>query len=258
MATVKDLLRAETLRLGSVAPVAGGNAVDLIGVAKAGTVKYVLPETGYVGLCARTPLNVWTGLECNGLAAQSRSNAGESFSTLYIYGRKGDSVNITVESTDAVGWLRFVKAIGGRGVNCPTLSAIFEKGGGLCLRLKTASETSVKQAADWLSHLHNAPSSSRLSAHRQSKGLTNTSRPQTAMSPYGLRAPLALRWSSVSITPYSSFHRTPPPRGGKRRYLVPVARSFTTHFGGAGSSEGRPTSFLLSVASNNARMEVAA
>jgi hypothetical protein len=58
--------------------------------------------------------------------------------------------------------------------------------------------------------------------------------------------------------PYSSFHRTPPPRGGKRRYLVPVARSFTTHFGGAGSSEGRPTSFLLSVASNNARMEVAA
>ena len=95
-------------------------------------------------------------------------------------------------------------------------------------------------------------------AHRQSKGLTNTSRPQTAMSPYGLRAPLALRWSSVSITPYSSFHRTPPPRGGKRRYLVPVARSFTTHFGGAGSSEGRPTSFLLSVASNNARMEVAA
>ena len=155
MATVKDLLRAETLRLGSVAPVAGGNAVDLIGVAKAGTVKYVLPETGYVGLCARTPLNVWTGLECNGLAAQSRSNAGESFSTLYIYGRKGDSVNITVESTDAVGWLRFVKAIGG--VNCPTLSAIFEKGGGLCLRLKTASETSVKQAADWLSHLHIAP-----------------------------------------------------------------------------------------------------
>lgn len=115
MATVKDLLRAETLRLGSVAPVAGGNAVDLIGVAKAGTVKYVLPETGYVGLCARTPLNVWTGLECNGLAAQSQSNAGESFSTLYIYGRKGDSVNITVESTDAVGWLRFVKAIGGGG-----------------------------------------------------------------------------------------------------------------------------------------------
>lgn len=82
--------------------------------------------------------------------------------------------------------------------------------------------------------------------------------PKTAMSPYGLRAPLALRWSSVSITPYSSFHRTPPPRGGKRRYLVPVARSFTTHFWGAGSSEGRPTSFLLSVASNNARMEVAA
>ncbi len=29
-------------------------------------------------------------------------------------------------------------------------------------------------------------------------------------------------------------------------------------FWGAGSSEGRPTSFLLSVASNNARMEVAA
>lgn len=34
MATVKDLLRAETLRLGSVAPVAGGNAVDLIGSQK--------------------------------------------------------------------------------------------------------------------------------------------------------------------------------------------------------------------------------
>lgn len=127
MATVKDLLRAETLRLGSVAPVAGGNAVDLIGVAKAGTVKYVLPETGYVGLCARTPLNVWTGLECNGLAAQSRSNAGESFSTLYIYGRKGDSVNITVESTDAVGWLRFVKAIGGRGGLTALLSQLFSR-----------------------------------------------------------------------------------------------------------------------------------
>ena len=259
MATVKDLLRAETLRLGSVAPVAGGNAVDLIGVAKAGTVKYVLPETGYVGLCARTPLNVWTGLECNGLAAQSRSNAGESFSTLYIYGRKGDSVNITVESTDAVGWLRFVKAIGGGGVNCPTLSAIFEKGGGLCLRLKTASETSVKQVADWLSHRHNAPSSSRLSAHRQPQGFVTTSRPQTAMSLFGLRAPLALLWSSLAVAAaYSSFHRTPPPRGGERRYLVPVARSLTTHFGGAGSSKGRSTSFLLSVASNNHYMEVAA
>lgn len=45
MATVKDLLRAETLRLGSVAPVAGGNAVDLIGVAKAGTVKLFLRAT---------------------------------------------------------------------------------------------------------------------------------------------------------------------------------------------------------------------
>lgn len=144
------------------------------------------------------------------------------------------------------------------GVNCPTLSAIFEKGGGLCLRLKTASETSVKQAADWLSHLHNAPSSSRLSAHRQSQGIASTPRPQTAMSSCGLRAPLALRWSSVSITPYSSFHRTTPPCGGKRRYLVPVARSFTTHFGGAGSSKGRSTSFLLSVASNNHYMEVAA
>ena len=63
---------------------------------------------------------------------------------------------------------------------------------------------------------------------------------------------------SASVTVELRIHRTPPPRGGKRRYLVPVARSFTTHFGGAGSSEGRPTSFLLSVASNNARMEVAA
>lgn len=35
MATVKDLLRAETLRLGSVAPVAGGNAVGWLRFVKA-------------------------------------------------------------------------------------------------------------------------------------------------------------------------------------------------------------------------------
>lgn len=267
MATVKDLLKTAILTGAVQATRVKANDVVEVSVDgdnyTSGEQTIISPVDGYFSMAVSDTEGSdrkYMGLKvhADGVEQSATVNDSELSYSCHVPVKKGSSVRIRSRGSSKVWWAHFVKVIGG-GVNCPTLSAIFEKGGGLCLRLKTASETSVKQAADWLSHLHNAPSSSRLSAHRQPQGFVTTSRPQTAMSLFGLRAPLALLWSSLAVAAaYSSFHRTPPPRGGERRYLVPVARSLTTHFGGAGSSKGRSTSFLLSVASNNHYMEVAA
>lgn len=269
MATQKDLLKTAILKVGSNGAMPSNQTITLVNKTNFNSpnsnehVGYVAPCDGVLsaffqgsGINSGTTPGVDI-VDADGRREAARTTDGSVHMTL----RKGCAASARYyEASQSVAqWIvRFTKTIGGGYKRyLPTLSRnLF--GGALWLRLKTTSETSVKQAADWLSHRHDAPSSSRLSAHRQSQGIASTPRPQTAMSLRGLRAPLALRWSSVSIPPYSSFHRTTTPCGGKRRYLVPVARSFTTHYGGAGSSKGRSTSFLLSVASNNHYMEVAA
>lgn len=266
MATQKDLLKTVILKGAVQATRVKANDVVDVSVAgdnySSGEQTIISPVDGYFSMAVSDTEGSnrqYMGLKVHADGVEQSATVNDSGLSYacHVPVKKGSSVRISTRGSSKVWWAHFVKVIGG--VNCPTLSAIFEKGGALWLRLKTTSETSVKQAADWLSHRHAAPSSSRLSAHRQPQGFVTTSRPQTAMSLFGLRAPLALWWSSLAVaTAYSSFHRTPPPRGGERRYLVPVARSFSTHFGDLDSSKGRSTSFLLSVASNNHYMEVAA
>ena len=266
MATQKDLLK--TAILSGAVQATRVKANDFVDVSvdgdnySSGEQTFISPFDGYFSISvsdADVSNRQYMGVKIHADGVEQSATVNDSGLSYacHVPVKKGSSVKIASRGSSKVWWAHFVKVIGGGHKRyLPTLSRN-RFGGALWLRLKTTSETSAKQAADWLSQLHNT-SSSRLSAHRQSQGIVNTSRPQTAMPLFGRRAPLALRWSSVLMPPYSSFHRTTQLCGGKRRCLVPVARSFTTHFGVRGSSKESSTSFLLSVASNNARMEVAA
>lgn len=116
MATLKDLIKTETLKVGATSCAPSGSVVDLAGILRDGNTEYVLPESGYVSLCAPSPINTWAGLSCNEIASQARSDAADSWVTHHIYGKKGDVVKITVDKVSRIGWVRFVKAIGG-GIN---------------------------------------------------------------------------------------------------------------------------------------------
>ena len=169
---------------------------------------------------------------------------------------KGHEVRIaTMDAT--VNYLRFIKVIGG---GCsrylPSLSRN-RFGGALWLRLKTASETLQKQGADRF-YRRVSKLSLRRSALQHRKESASMSLQRTAMSLFGVRVRRVSPQKYVSTDLYSCCQLTPLPRGGERGFLAPVAKSFTTHFGALDSSKASSTSFLLSVASNNARMEVAA
>lgn len=167
---------------------------------------------------------------------------------------KGHEVRIvTMDAT--VNYLRFIKVIGGGHKRyLPTLSRN-RFGGALWLRLKTTSETLSRLAAGSRSRLSVA-SSSRASHLHLAREIASTCRQQTVFASFGLRVPVStLRFANPVA--HNLSRQTVLQAGRKLVFLVPVDKSSTMRLG-VRSSEGSSTSFLLSVASNNARMEVAA
>lgn len=158
-------------------------------------------------------------------------------------------MDITIDS------LRFIKVIGGGHKRyLPTLSRN-RFGGALWLRLKTTSETLSRLAAGSRSRLSVA-SSSRASHLHLAREIASTCRQQTVFASFGLRVPVStLRFANPVA--HNLSRQTVLQAGRKLVFLVPVDKSSTMRLG-VRSSEGSSTSFLLSVASNNARMEVAA
>ena len=158
-------------------------------------------------------------------------------------------MDITIDS------LRFIKVIGGGYSRyLPTLSCN-RFGGALWLRLKTTSETLPRLAAGSRSRLSVA-SSSRASHLHLAREIASTCRQQTVFASFGLRVPVStLRFANPVA--HNLSRQTVLQAGRKLVFLVPVDKSSTMRLG-VRSSEGSSTSFLLSVASNNARMEVAA
>lgn len=167
---------------------------------------------------------------------------------------KGHEVRIaTMDVT--VNYLRFIKVIGGGYSRyLPTLSCN-RFGGALWLRLKTTSETLPRLAAGSRSRLSVA-SSSRASHLHLAREIASTCRQQTVFASFGLRVPVStLRFANPVA--HNLSRQTVLQAGRKLVFLVPVDKGSTMRLG-VRSREESSTSFLLSVASNNARMEVAA
>lgn len=260
MATVKDLLRAETLAGG-----ARGSAIDtstftsFTPPAKGGSVDYIAPCDGVVHVTGEYKTkdawnSIWTFVNN---AAQIGTAIGGSTGWIAFLTRvkKGDKVTVANSGETSINTTGFFKVIGGgRKRYLPTLSRN-RFGGALWLRLKTTSETLRRLGAGSRSRLSVA-SSSRVSRLQLSKEIASTCRLKTAYASFGLRVPMSMpRFAKMEV--YKLSRQTATQRGQKPMLLVPVGKRSTMRYG-VRSSKVSSTSFLLSVASNNARMEVAA
>lgn len=260
MATVKDLLRAETLAGG-----ARGSAIDtstftsFTPPAKGGSVDYIAPCDGVVHVTGEYKTkdawnSIWTFVNN---AAQIGTAIGGSTGWIAFLTRvkKGDKVTVANSGETSINTTGFFKVIGGGHKRyLPTLSRN-RFGGALWLRLKTTSETLRRLGAGSRSRLSVA-SSSRVSRLQLSKEIASTCRLKTAYASFGLRVPMSMpRFAKMEV--YKLSRQTATQRGQKPVFLVPVGKRSTMRYG-VRSSKVSSTSFLLSVASNNARMEVAA
>ncbi len=266
MATQKDLLR--TAILTGAVQATRVKANDFIDVSVAGDnygsgeQTFISPVDGYFSISvsdAEGSNRQYMGVKVHADGVEQSATVNDSGLSYacHVPVKKGSSVKIASRGSSKVWWAHFVKVIGGGYSRyLPTLSCN-RFGGALWLRLKTASETLQKQGADRF-YRRVSKLSLRRSALQHRKESASMSLQWTAMSLFGVRVRRVSPQKYVSTDLYSCCQLTPLPRGGKRGFLAPVAKSFTTHFGALDSSKASSTSFLLSVASNNARMEVAA
>lgn len=263
MATQKDLLRAAVLSGAVEGMSVSEEVIDL-------NVSATLPEHGLhvtspiTGYCAIRVISTkganqggtpWFSLEH--LRGTENFN-GSWFATGGVATitpvTKGHEVRVFGMDI-TIGSLRFIKVIGGGYSRyLPTLSCN-RFGGALWLRLKTTSETLLRLAAGSRSRLSVA-SSSRVSRPQLSKEIASTCRPKTAYASFGLRVPKSMpRFAKTEV--YKPSRQTVAQHGQKLAFLAPVGKGSSMRYG-VRSSKVSSTSFLLSVASNNARMEVAA
>ena len=266
MATQKDLLR--TAILSGAVQATRVKANDFVDVSVAGDnygsgeQTFISPVDGYFSISvsdAEGSNRQYMGVKVHADGVEQSATVNDSGLSYacHVPVKKGSSVKIASRGSSKVWWAHFVKVIGGGYSRyLPTLSCN-RFGGALWLRLKTASETLQKQGADRF-YRRVSKLSLRRSALQHRKESASMSLQWTAMSLFGVRVRRVSPQKYVSTDLYSCCQLTPLPRGGKRGFLAPVAKSFTTHFGALDSSKASSTSFLLSVASNNARMEVAA
>ena len=266
MATQKDLLR--TAILSGAVQATRVKANDFVDVSVAGDnygsgeQTFISPVDGYFSISvsdAEGSNRQYMGVKVHADGVEQSATVNDSGLSYacHVPVKKGSSVKIASRGSSKVWWAHFVKVIGGgRKRYLPSLSRN-RFGGALWLRLKTASETLQKQGADRF-YRRVSKLSLRRSALQHRKESASMSLQRTAMSLFGVRVRRVSPQKYVSTDLYSCCQLTPLPRGGERGFLAPVAKSFTTHFGALDSSKASSTSFLLSVASNNARMEVAA
>lgn len=118
--SLKDHLEHLVMRLGSRAstPTASGNSVYIS--VTTNVTEYVLPSDGYVNACLHCRMNGWNGLENltttgePSLAARviPFSTDSEFFTSLFICGKKGDTVRLTVNSISDLRWFYFNPSVG--------------------------------------------------------------------------------------------------------------------------------------------------
>lgn len=264
MATQKDLLR--TAILSGAVQATRVKANDFVDVSVAGDnygsgeQTFISPVDGYFSISvsdAEGSNRQYMGVKVHADGVEQSATVNDSGLSYacHVPVKKGSSVKIASRGSSKVWWAHFVKVIGGGHKRyLPTLSCN-RFGGALWLRLKTASETLPRLVAGSRSRLSVA-SSSRASHLHLAREIASTCRQQTVFASFGLRVPVStLRFADPVA--HNLSRQTVLQAGRKLVFLVPVDKSSTMRLG-VRSSEGRSTSFLLSVASNNARMEVAA
>lgn len=264
MATMKDLLRAETLKVGSRGAMPSNQIIALVEKTNftspnGESVRYVAPCDGVLSAFLQAvgrDSNATPGVgivDGDGRRHAARTTDGSVHMNL----RKGNSASVSFyEAREYIEqWVvRFSKTIGGGKRYLSSLSRS-RFGGAPWLRLKTTSEILPRLAAGSRSRLSVA-SSLRVSCLQLSKEIASTWRLKTVSALFGLRVPMSmLRFAKTEV--YKLSRQTVTQHGQKPVFLVPEGKSSTMRYG-VRSSKGSSTSFLLSVASNNARMEVAA
>lgn len=265
MATLKDLIRAETLKVGSRGAMPSNQTITLVEKTNFTSpngeiVRYVAPCDGVLSAFLQaagrdgntTPgVNIADG---DGRRHAARTTDGSVHMNL----RKGNSATVSFyEAREHVEqWIvRFTKTIGWGYKQYLSSLSRSRFGGAPWLRLKTASETLRKLEAGSRSRL-NVASSSRASHLHLAREIASTCRPKTAYASFGLRVPKSMpRFAKTEV--YKPSRQTVAQHGQKPAFLAPVGKGSSMRYG-VRSSEVSSTSFLLSVASNNARMEVAA
>lgn len=266
MATAKDLLKTAILKVGSNGAMPSNQIITLVRKTNYNspnnheTVAYVAPCDGVLSAFFQG-----SGLESGTLPgvdirdADGRRHAARTTDgSVYMTLRKGCTVNAGFyEANPFVNqwYVLFVKTIGGGYSRyLPSLSRN-RFGGALWLRLKTTSETLPRLVAGSRSRLSVA-SSSRASHLHLAREIASTCRQQTVFASFGLRVPVStLRFANPVA--HNLSRQTVLQAGRKPACLVPVDKGSTMRLG-VRSREESSISFLLSVASNNARMEVAA
>lgn len=264
MATQKDLLK--TVILTGAAQATRVKANDFIDVSVAGDnyssgeQTFISPVDGYFSISvsdAEGSNRQYMGVKVHADGVEQSATVNDSGLSYacHVPVKKGSSVKIASRGSSKVWWAHFVKVIGGGHKRyLPTLSCN-RFGGSLWLRLKTTSEILRRLRVASRSRLSVA-SSSRASHLHLAREIASTCRQQTVFASFGLRVPVStLRFANPVA--HNLSRQTVLQAGRKLVFLVPVDKSSTMRLG-VRSSEGSSTSFLLSVASNNARMEVAA
>ena len=130
-------------------------------------------------------------------------------------------------------------------------------GGAPWLRLKTTSETLLRQEVGSHSRVGKLLISN-LSVRRQTPVSEVTSHLLTGISPFGLMRLPTGQLKSYRATHASKYQRILHTLGLNVLSLAGKGRTVNTPFMVMGSFKGRRCSFIQEVASNNARMEVAA
>lgn len=264
MATQKDLLK--TAILTGAVQATRVKANDFVDVSVAGDnygsgeQTFISPVDGYFSISvsdAEGSNRQYMGVKVHADGVEQSATVNDSGLSYacHVPVKKGSSVKIASRGSSKVWWAHFVKVIGGGHKRyLPTLSRN-RFGGALWLRLKTTSETLPRLVAGSRSRLSVA-SSSRASQLHLAREIASTCRQQTVFASFGLRVPVStLRFANPVA--HNLSRQTVLQAGRKLVFLVPVDKSSAMRLG-VRSSEGSSTSFLLSVASNNARMEVAA
>ena len=258
MATMKDLLRAETLKVGSRGAMPSNQIIALVEKTNftspnGESVRYVAPCDGVLSAFLQATgrdSNATPGVgivDGDGRRHAARTTDGSVHSATVSFYEAREYIEQWI--------VRFSKTVGGGYKRYLSSLSRSRFGGALWLRLKTTSETLRKLEAGSRSRLSVA-SSSRVLRPQLSKEFASTCRPKTAYAPFGLRVPRSmLRFAKTEV--YKPSRQTVAQHGQKPVFLAPVGKSSTMRYG-VRSSKGSSTSFLLSVASNNARMEVAA
>ena len=267
MATMKDLLRAETLKVGSKGAMPSNQIIALVEKTNftspnGESVRYVAPCDGVLSAFLQA-----VGRDGNATPGVSivdgdgrRHAARTTDGSVHMNLRKGNSATVSFyEAREYIEqWIvRFSKTIGGGYKRyLPTLSCN-RFGGALWLRLKTTSETLPRLVAGSRSRVGKLLISN-LSVRPRGMGSELTSHLLTGILPYGLMQRPMLLAKSLLAMPASSCHRILQRSGLNALSLVGRGKSVNTPCTVKGSFKERRCSFIPRVACNNARMEVAA